>query len=147
MSTLRRILSWFGAILATLCIVASLRHLIVVPTAEQGSVVRILNPDQVVVAKPSEVLGFTLTLRNSGSDPVEVTGCEAGCSCTTPVGLPLTLNGNSDCNLSFQLKAGNIEGSVVHQEIRVYTVPPIPDLVANVISQVETRSPTTAVPE
>ena len=114
--------------------------MVVVPAAEQGPAVRVINPDQVIVTKPSEVIQFTVTLRNSGAYPVAITGCEAGCSCTTPVGLPVTLAENSEYNLSFKLKAGDIEGSTIDQEIRIYTMPPIPNLVANVVSKVETSS-------
>lgn len=147
MSSLRQILTWIGLSVATLCIVVSIQRFIVVPAAEQGGGVRIMNPEQVLVAEPFEVIVFSVTLRNSGSHPVEVTGCEAGCSCTTPVGLPVTLAANSECNLSFKLTAGDIKQPVVRQEIRIYTVPPIPNLVANVISRIETSSPTPYAPE
>jgi|GEM_PF-4973267 len=147
MSSIRRTLTWFGLLVMTFGIVAGLRQLVVVPTAHAEFGVRIVNPEQAIVTKPSEVVVFKLTLQNSGSESVVITGCEVGCSCTTPASLPVALPAHSDCNLSFQLTGSNMEGSVVRQQIRIYTVPPIPDLVATVVSQVETPSRMTSTPE
>ena len=147
MSLIRRSLIWFGLLTATFSIVGVLRQSFVLPTARGGVNVRITNPDQVVISKPAELVVFTLTLQNSGSESVVITGCEVGCTCTTPVGLPLTLAANSECNLSFKLKANDHEGSVARQEIRVYTMPPAPDLFAIVVSRVEAQSPVTLISE
>lgn len=141
MSLIRQSLIWFGLLFITFCIVAGLRQLVVVPAVKRGYDVRILNPDQVVIAKPSEVVVFAVKLQNSGSESVAITGCEAGCSCTTPLDLPVTLAANSECILSFELTAAEFDGSDVHQEIHIYTMPPIPGLVASVRSRVETISP------
>ena len=145
MSSIRRSLIWLGLLIIAVCIVAGLRQLIVVPAVKRGYDVRILNPDQVVIAKPSEVVVFAVKLQNSGSESVAITGCEVGCSCTTPQDLPVTLPANSECILSFGLTGAEFGGSDVHQEIRIYTMPPIPGLVASVISRVESISPPTSI--
>ena len=140
MPSSRSIAAYSGSLFAALAIVFAIRGLIVAPAVQADAAVRILNADQTVTARPLESVRFQITLENCGEESIVVTGCEVGCRCTTPVNLPLTLPGNSKCDLSFCLSVGDTVGSTVNQTIRIYTMPPIPNLVANVTSQVS-RNP------
>lgn len=109
----------------------------VVPVAECGVSVRILSfPLRLAVAAFGDLL-FEIRLRHFGAEDVVITGCEADCGCTTPIGLPVVLPGHAEVSVPFRLKGGSVQGQVTHQDIRFYTMPVVSGLVARVVSEVQ----------
>lgn len=68
---------------------------VVVPIVEGGVSVRIVSvPQRLTVAAFGDIL-FEIRLRNFGAEDVVITGCEADCGCTTPIGLSVVLPGHA----------------------------------------------------
>jgi hypothetical protein len=135
-----------GTVIGAVGIIAGLRHWVVGPAAMPPAGIHIANPVIRLDIGPSEVIEFTVHLVNTGNETILVTGCDTGCDCTVPQDLPIPLQPRSERALTFTVEAGGTAGAVTSQRIRLYTVPPIPNLVVRLDVHVDDTLPVSTNP-